>query len=602
MATGSSLVDVIKSYRQVYHQEHSHLSRQELERGWISHWKSISNEATDNFGSGNILAPKRLSSIVQVGTDSSSKRTGHRQVSAPAGHTSKQSRPAMHPTPASLVGSVNIPQRPSARRASNPTSASSQSLTQPGLANIDEARMYSTNNVLARSLEGVPPPPIWLAASPTTVERGEYATHATQVAASNQAGDSPDGMLTPPISDSGLTTASTALSQPMTRSNTDDVLHGVDMMRVDSQSSSELPDIDLHEAEHDDLLLFDDHGTIGYDGFSYSAVDSFSFGSEMKHCASQDVGNTSSHQSAHVQNSHIIVPTRGQELRRLEPKQSYDSASHQKPLASSEVRLVEMTLEDGTKVKKAEISRAARQQPQRKTIFCRYCNEQPNGFHGDHELNRHIDRQHRSIRKVWICKDISSHGFLDGCKACRNHKTYGANYNAAAHLRRTHFNPCKNKRGGRGKKSEGRGGIGGGNKPSMEELKHWMYAVYETVINGEVVDVRPIPAEGQEDMYAALVTPPPAPVTVDLSDMAMADDFNNFGSTVPADQPSSYEMSASLPSNYQMMMMVMAPQAEPPLQISPVPTQQQGNLSYMHIQTEAIYNDWPRSHHGEMKN
>lgn len=71
--------------------------------------------------------------------------------------------------------------------------------------------------------------------------------------------------------------------------------------------------------------------------------------------------------------------------------------------------------------------------------------------------------------------------------ACRAGKTYGANYNAAAHLRRAHFNPPKYKRGGRGKKSEGRGGMGGGNKPSMDELKNWMFEEWEININGRIV-------------------------------------------------------------------------------------------------------------------
>ncbi|RMZ74888.1 hypothetical protein DV737_g5637, partial [Chaetothyriales sp. CBS 132003] len=587
MATGpTTLFDAFESYCYAYKQNNSHLSAKDLAHGWRSHWNSISDKAPDSFGSGTstILAPKRFASTLHLGTDSFSNRTGHnpstasvlgaphlqRQASAPAGHTAKPSGPAMHPTAASsLVGSVSIPQRPAPRRASNPARAYPQQFAQPaGLTNIDEARMYPIQD-LARSLDGVPTaaPSFWLATSPTAVERGEYATHATKVASSGQAGDSANGMLTPPISDSGLTTGSTALSEPMTRSNTDDVLlHGVDRMRVHSQPSPELLDIcldegKLDEGEHDDLFSFDAHA-------------------------------------------------RGQELRRLEPKQSYDSASHQKQSASSEGRLVEMTLEDGTKVKKAEISRAARQQPPRKTTFCPYCNEQPHGFHGDHELNRHIDRQHSRIRKAWICKDISTRGFLDGCKACRAQKTYGANYNAAAHLRRAHFNPCKNKRGGRGKKSEGRGGIGGGNKPSMEELKHWMYAVYEIIVNGEVVGTQPIPAEGQEDIYAALVTPAPAPVASSLSDMAMADDFN-FDSAVPADQPPSYDIPADQPppydipaelsSNYAMTMMPMTTPATAPLQISPLPAQPHEDLSYMYLQADAIYNGWPASHHAEMK-
>jgi hypothetical protein len=136
-------------------------------------------------------------------------------------------------------------------------------------------------------------------------------------------------------------------------------------------------------------------------------------------------------------------------------------------------RIVEVTLGDGTILHNAEIPRS---QPRRKTTFCHLCNDHPAGFHGDHELRRHVDRQHTMTREVWICKDNTLQDALRpvvplaNCKSCRNKKAYGASYNAAAHLRRTHFFPCKNKRGGRG-----RGLMGGGEKPPMDELKNWMY-------------------------------------------------------------------------------------------------------------------------------
>jgi hypothetical protein len=153
-------------------------------------------------------------------------------------------------------------------------------------------------------------------------------------------------------------------------------------------------------------------------------------------------------------------------------------------------RMIRISSEDGTSKEVAAIPKASFQRPPRPKTYCHLCSDQPEGFHGEHELRRHIERVHSVVRKVWVCVDISpDKTFLANCKACRNGKRYGANYNAAAHLRRTHFNPCQRGRGGRGKDSEKRGGKGGGNLPPMDVLKHWMEQREEVVLeNAPYID------------------------------------------------------------------------------------------------------------------
>ncbi|EFR02286.1 hypothetical protein MGYG_05284 [Nannizzia gypsea CBS 118893] len=197
--------------------------------------------------------------------------------------------------------------------------------------------------------------------------------------------------------------------------------------------------------------------------------------------------------------------------------------------AVTEHRKINIPAADGRSREVAMIPKASVQRPARQKTYCTMCNEQPEGFHGEHELRRHIDRSHSQIRKVWICVDISpDKKFLANCKACRNQKRYGANYNAAAHLRRTHFNPCQRGRGGRGKDSEKRGGKGGGTHPPMDVLKHWMVQQDEIVLDNTSVIANPT----NNDVTGAVEKPQIPRRTSDASHNSTSD--SECGSTIAA--------------------------------------------------------------------
>lgn len=166
--------------------------------------------------------------------------------------------------------------------------------------------------------------------------------------------------------------------------------------------------------------------------------------------------------------------------RPLAPK-VHDGESMSRESSSSEHLRIRMFSEDGSSKDVVSIPKAPYVRPPHDKVMCTLCNDQPQGFRGEHELRRHTERKHSPVHKVWICKDISlDQKFLASCKKCTSGKKYNAYYNAAAHLRRTHFNPKQ--KGSKGKmQKEKRGGKGGGNAPSMETLKLWMGEIEELV-------------------------------------------------------------------------------------------------------------------------
>ncbi|TVY14692.1 hypothetical protein LARI1_G007960 [Lachnellula arida] len=105
------------------------------------------------------------------------------------------------------------------------------------------------------------------------------------------------------------------------------------------------------------------------------------------------------------------------------------------------------------------------QKSRHERVYCKSCEDHPEGFRGEHELRRHEDRAHRSTIKKWICvqpTDPGSHPvpetLLSKCKSCLQPKKYGR---------------------GRSKHTENRGEHEGEDWPPMSELKHWMKEIEE---------------------------------------------------------------------------------------------------------------------------
>lgn len=236
----------------------------------------------------------------------------------------------------------------------------------------------------------------------------------------------------------------------------------------------------LHMSEADRSHLVDHTGGMVKDGEPQSAALPLTFPMLpqlvedvclMKRSSSMETNASQSRLSRRSQEQTILSS------RLLAPKVSNIDSQSKEPTSSDQRHII--TSEDGSSKEVVSIPKAPYVRPQSHKVMCPSCNEQPQGFRGEHELRRHTDRKHTDVRKAWICVDISvNKKFLANCKKCVNGKRYNVYYNAAAHLRRAHFNPKQ--KGGKGRK-EKRGGKGGGDQPSMDTLKMWMTEIEEDV-------------------------------------------------------------------------------------------------------------------------
>ena len=371
---------------------------------------------------------------------------------------------------------------------------------------LGECQDLSPAEYYSRSPDEYPAPGLSLTPSPT-VARGEFQPQdCSRLSASSMApGFAWQSFLSSTsVSDAGMTSPSTATSELMSRSTTDEGLIGpLRLCRLGSQHSEynlSEPPITTADSSFGIDSVFPPE--LSYDfpmlrslsdvffpplpssqplseAFVPHTLDVMPFSLKDRNSSST---SSDSSQPRHLRRAHEQST---QSKRPLMPK-TYPQKTNSAPPTTN---FVETVAADGTRQRKAQIPRNPRPPKEPSKAFCSICDEHKEGFSGEHELRRHINRTHNGFRKVWICKDISPNGtFLANCPRCRSMKSYGANYNAAAHLRRVHFNPCETPKAGRGKVSQNRGGIGGGDQPSMDVLRNWMYEKWEPNVSGLLVD------------------------------------------------------------------------------------------------------------------
>ncbi|KAK0103784.1 hypothetical protein ONS95_005786 [Cadophora gregata] len=304
-----------------------------------------------------------------------------------------------------------------------------------------------------------------------------------------------------PTSDS-LTTATT-LTGDMSRQNS--LCNGIESMMKFNSNNSFSADLNNDQYMYDHVASFSSsrisrpsdeeqsqllvgtgasHESQFSNSFQFPSSNSFGEKMEKSQSVESTSSSTSSASSRNVKRLQDQIAA-GQS-RPLMPKGGSDGISMSRDNSSQAMTRIES--KDGSQDKVA-ISKPSYQRPKHDRVCCKLCDNHPDGFRGEHELRRHVDREHKEMVKKWVCIEPTDGGNhpvpivpLSRCKACsQQKKKYGAYYNAAAHLRRAHFNPKTKGRSKSQQKVEPagkRGGKGGGDEPPMTELKkYWMKEV-----------------------------------------------------------------------------------------------------------------------------
>ncbi|CEJ80682.1 hypothetical protein VHEMI00853 [[Torrubiella] hemipterigena] len=161
---------------------------------------------------------------------------------------------------------------------------------------------------------------------------------------------------------------------------------------------------------------------------------------------------------------------------------------------------------DSSTLERAGGTQAARRRPKPVKKTCGRCSKQ---FRGVHELRRHINTTHEGRVTQYICQDPAQAGILSPyqplvpfskCAYCMAGKTYRANYNAAAHLRRIHFKPRQPRNRNNDSSEPKRGGHGGGDWPPMADLANVWFREVSVPLRDTIKTIEtPILEEGEED-------------------------------------------------------------------------------------------------------
>ncbi|KAG5997985.1 hypothetical protein E4U43_002540 [Claviceps pusilla] len=305
--------------------------------------------------------------------------------------------------------------------------------------------------------------------------------------------------LTPPSMVSGLSLTPFDTSQPLSRqSSAFDFGNGVSMTRHPSSQSFQNGGVSLQDSSlrveqntpcarsptSDPELHFMGSGLVSSHAYAAPPFDFTMFPSPSGDQLMQRSGSNLSFASAWSSPSGVQHPPRETGTNLLENH----TATNIRPNFADTLSLPTASQSNLARrtQRRFRIPRPPYRRPRGPKVFCTHCNDQPEGFRGEHELRRHINARHSHVVRKYVCRDPASVGLvstvsliqpLSECKACTSGKAYGTDYNAAAHLRRTHFRSKplrgRNKRPG----DERRGGNGGGSWPPMCELKPWIMEV-----------------------------------------------------------------------------------------------------------------------------